>query len=132
MVLTVTYSNHGETSHPYTLGCPPEQNSGKKIVLFTSWVNCGTKWKIELKNFVPGGHHNTPVKACSSIFRLFGDFIDNFKGTSRVKYRNSSQSSKSLKEGCCSWSSPPQTLVLVGYDQEQGLGISMIVRNYDI
>ncbi len=25
------------------------------------------------------------------------------KGTSRVKYRNSSQSSKSLKEWCCSW-----------------------------
>ena len=27
-----------------------------------------------------------------------------FKGTSRVKYRNSSQSSKPLKEWCCSWS----------------------------
>ncbi len=26
------------------------------------------------------------------------------KGTSRVKYRNSSQSSKSLKVWCCSWS----------------------------
>ncbi len=29
---------------------------------------------------------------------------DILKGTSRVKYRNSSQSSKSLKEWCCSWS----------------------------
>ncbi len=26
------------------------------MVLFRPWVNCGTKWKIELTNFVLGGH----------------------------------------------------------------------------
>ncbi len=37
---------------------------------------------------------------CKDISKM----ADVIKGTSRVKYRNSSQSSKSLKEWCCSWS----------------------------
>ena len=33
----------------------------ENLVLFRPWIKCGTKWKIELRNFVLGGHPNAVI-----------------------------------------------------------------------
>ncbi len=63
-------------------GSKPElENPEKKIVLFRPWVNCGTKWQIELQNYVLGGHpkmlsltqvvKDTEIGLIGRVFYLF-------------------------------------------------------------
>ncbi len=93
----------------HTIDCsslPNTENCIPALVSITSndgWVEHSaiTTSPVDRGIIFLGDSHDL-FKFALIVFLLLLLFL--LKGTSRVKYRNSSQSSKSLKEWCCSWS----------------------------